>query len=443
MAEQHSVTSALRLDTLPGRLSFLTAALLCVILLIFVANRVTDSASRSIEILMLNEKMLGVLRDAETGQRGYLITADPSFLQPYQNAEKEYFRLHANLSELVTQSPVQLAELTGLRQLAKEKFDEMERTVALAQSKKVPEAVQAVQAGRGKAIMDDIRARHVRFAVQEDQIYRARATSATFWRNATVVGLAFVAGVVALMSWLEFQSSARSRAALTSTNLLLEERVRKRTLDLEKQNKRVESLLADVSHRVGNNLATVAALLSIQSRQHSSAAVKEALTGASERVQAIAAGQRRLRLNVDHDLVEAKSYLEDLIDEIRQRVAHQRVEIGLDVSDVQINGGDAISIVILINELVTNAVKHAFLTQDGGIVQVSCHYLSVDDKTIELAISDNGSGMAAEEGHAGLGSKIISGLLQTLDARRTTCSSSNDPDRPGTCVRILIPPKPA
>jgi two-component sensor histidine kinase len=436
-----AVVSAIRFDKPAGRFSILAAALACVIVLVFVANRVSDNASRSIETLMMSERLLGVLRDAETGQRGFLLTSDPTFLQPYENAQVHYERMQSELVSRVAQSPVQQVTLGTLRELAEEKFVELAATITLAKQKRLPDAVRAVKAGQGKALMAQIREQHARFAAFEENRIRQQEASAAFWRTISTGGLALIAAFVALMSWLEFKSSARTRAALTAANQDLEARVSDRTRELESKNRRIQSLLDDVSHRVGNNLATVAALLSIQARQHASKDVKLALEGAAERVHAIAAGQRRLRLDVDTDMVEAKTYLEDLVAEIRQRVAHQPITIVLDVSDVQIRGSDAISIVVLINELVTNAIKHAFRSLEGGVITVSCHRAAAEEGTISLRVADDGLGFSASQDGGGLGSKIIQGLLQTLNATRVTSVLSNDPHRPGTVVAILIPRK--
>ena len=138
-------------------------------------------------------------------------------------------------------------------------------------------------------------------------------------------------------------------------------------------------------------------------------------------------------------MVEAKSYLEDLLGEIRQRLADQPITINLTVSDVLISGKDAVTIVVLINELVTNAIKHAFSDQRPGAIDVVCQYVLDRDRSIEIKVTDDGVGLGKTESPGGLGTKIVDGLVKSLSATLTTSLVKSDHPRPGTSVSILIP----
>src|SRR5690606_27952088 len=116
-----------------------------------------------------------------------------------------------------------------------------------------------------------------------------------------------------MLSFLLFsrvQRAARvlfeGQSALLSEKELLEQRVSERTAELEKERaiaererQRVEILLQDSNHRIGNSLATVSSLLGLQLRQTRSEEARSALSAARDRVQTVSTAHRRLRLGED------------------------------------------------------------------------------------------------------------------------------------------------
>src|SRR5689334_3457928 len=115
-----------------------------------------------------------LLKDAETGQRGYLYTDEPGYLEPY-NAALNQLSAHVDkLGGLVVDNPTQSGRVSELRGLVKAKMDELAMTIALHQSGKREDARSRVLSGRGKRIMDDIRKLTNEISVDERTLENTR-----------------------------------------------------------------------------------------------------------------------------------------------------------------------------------------------------------------------------------------------------------------------------
>lgn len=110
------------------------------------------------DVLLELARFESLLKDAETGQRGFLYTGDASYLEPYNAAVAQGYPHVNKLAELVADNPKQRERVEKLRALKKEKLDELAQTIALAQAGKREQARALVMSARGKQNMDEIRA---------------------------------------------------------------------------------------------------------------------------------------------------------------------------------------------------------------------------------------------------------------------------------------------
>jgi two-component sensor histidine kinase len=248
-----------------------------------------------------------------------------------------------------------------------------------------------------------------------------------------LAGLAFAA-------WQQLRTRQRRSALLAGSNAQLELIVGERTRQLESERLRIEALLRDVNHRVGNNLAMVSALLNVQSRQTREPAVRTALAQAQSRIQAIAAGQRRLRLDIETDEIDARPYMEDLLDEIGKAAEGRRIDIELVMDAIRLPGRDAVSFVVIVNELVTNAIKHAFPGDMAGKIVIRFDQVEIDGAPgLAMTIEDNGVGMPAEVESKGLGQTVIASLLRSMRAKMVSEPLEPGTERPGCRVTLTFP----
>jgi two-component sensor histidine kinase/putative methionine-R-sulfoxide reductase with GAF domain len=197
------------------------------------------------------------------------------------------------------------------------------------------------------------------------------------------------------------------------------------------------ALLQEMHHRVRNNLQTVAALLSLQMRQTEDKSSSNALREAVGRIQAIAAV---------HDLLSDERRLSGAtIDQISRLVAEEahstmirpglRINFDILPSDITVPSRTATILALLINELVSNAVRHGFSDRDQGTIRVRAHRHG-DLATIE--VENDGQRIEEDfrpEKSKGLGMRIVSRLV-TSDLRG---HFQIEPSDMGTLAKITFP----
>lgn len=200
-------------------------ALLCLVVASVALSRQRVELSRAAErALRVSESLaltLSALQDAETGQRGFLLSGDETYLSPYQEARS---RLETQLDGLADAlAGAQSSLLQRLRGLATDKIAELEQTVRLAQSGDRDRALAIVVSGRGKALMDEIRDLVASMRAQcWEEFYAAQARIRT--RGGLL--LAIVVGAAALLVLLALAGVVSARRDLRLHRLAEEERQR-------------------------------------------------------------------------------------------------------------------------------------------------------------------------------------------------------------------------
>jgi two-component system, sensor histidine kinase PdtaS len=183
-----------------------------------------------------------------------------------------------------------------------------------------------------------------------------------------------------------------------------------------------EVLLQEVHHRVKNNLQLVSSLLRMQAREVGDTRIVAVLEECQSRVHSIAAIHDGLYLSADFARVALGGYAHSLVLRIIQAtgVSPAQVTVDVDVDDAEIGVDRAIPCGLLVNELVTNAFKHAFPDGRTGTVHVGVHAVAPGE--IELVVSDDGIGMPADiapDEAQSLGLRLVSILVEQLEASIT------------------------
>jgi two-component sensor histidine kinase len=180
---------------------------------------------------------------------------------------------------------------------------------------------------------------------------------------------------------------------------------------------RAEVLLAEVNHRVANSLALVAALIRLQATNSREDAVREALTETQARITAIAGMHRSLYTSDDVRHVEMDKYLETLVQEVQRsvNVESQGPSILLQAQAISLTSDRAVSVGMIVTELLTNAIKYAYPQGVEGEVRVILKHDEPSGQAL-LVVEDDGVGV--DEGMSpkgtGLGSRIIRSMATTL-----------------------------
>ena len=236
---------------------------------------------------------------------------------------------------------------------------------------------------------------------------------------------------------LEEEVAERKRAAerLLRFNEELEKGVAERTVQLNKSLHEKELLLKEIHHRVKNNLQIVASLLNIQSRQITDPAVLAMIAESQNRVKAMALVHERLYRSDDISSIEIAEYVKfmgtGLIKFYGTTSAQVRLEV--DMPGIRFDINRAIPLGLLINELLSNALKHAFPAGRKGTISVTGNK---DEKAIRIIVRDDGAGIPASfdwKNTDSLGLHLVNSLTEQLSGTIELDRSS------GTKFIITVP----
>ena len=175
----------------------------------------------------------------------------------------------------------------------------------------------------------------------------------------------------------------------------------------ESEQARAEMLMQEMNHRIGNSLGMVSALLGLQRSQSEDADVRGALETARARVQAVATAHRRLRLANDMETTQLAPVLADMAREIHTAQPRRDIALNTDLVEVSVSDRDAVTLGVLMSELLVNAFKHAFAGRSGGTVELRT-FLNEDGHFV-LCVEDDGVGLPADiqRSNGGLGTSMI------------------------------------
>ena len=195
-------------------------------------------------------------------------------------------------------------------------------------------------------------------------------------------------------------------------------------------------LLREVSHRVKNSLAMVSGLLDLQARSLSGS-MRHAIEDASVRVRTVATVHDQLCRQADARDIELAPFLSNR-PAPPAPAAPQHATL-VDVEPAIVSADAAVSIGLLVNELVTNAYKHAYDADTVGEVRIAGHRTS--DGCYEIEVADSGRGLPKDfelrkASRASLGMRVITSLTAQLGGSLQVSSA-----RPGTRFRVEFPIK--
>jgi two-component sensor histidine kinase len=211
--------------------------------------------------------------------------------------------------------------------------------------------------------------------------------------------------------------------------------------DLAEANRRLRAadaqktvLLADINHRLKNSLHAVAGILSAEGRRMADTAGRMVLEDAAGRLRVLARVHERLHLGPsakEATSVDMRGFLDALCADLRPTLVDLRpVALRLNVEDITLGVAQAIAVGLIVNELVTNALRHAFPDDRAGTVSVRLS--SSSDGWLSLQVVDDGVGTKTDG--SGTGTRLIRALAQQLGG------TVEQPEQPrGIDVRVRFP----
>jgi len=199
----------------------------------------------------------------------------------------------------------------------------------------------------------------------------------------------------------------------------LEARVRLRTAELEASNSLKENLLREIHHRVKNNLQITSSLMNMQKRKLNSQEAITALEDSQARIMAIALTHQKIYQDKDSKAVNLSEYLNDLMEHTKKISSSFSYKI--DCPDISIDLDRAVPLALIISELATNAVKHAY-PDATKYNELLVNVERSNNEEVFLTMLDNGQGLPDDfdiENAEGIGFEIIRALCRQISAKLT------------------------
>jgi two-component sensor histidine kinase len=187
---------------------------------------------------------------------------------------------------------------------------------------------------------------------------------------------------------------------------------------IEKALKANKMLMKEIHHRVKNNLQVVSSLLGLQSRYIEDGQALDAIKTGRSRVQSMSILHQNLYKNDTLKNVEIKKYFEDLGQNLfnNYHIDEKEIKFNTDIDNLELDVDTVIPMGLITNELISNALKHAFTNQEKGEILLS---IKMKDNQIELQVKDNGKGLpfnTLPERSASLGIQLIKSFATKLEA---------------------------
>jgi two-component sensor histidine kinase len=206
--------------------------------------------------------------------------------------------------------------------------------------------------------------------------------------------------------WFEIHLSRIAKDQLAQLVVDISERKRNEHRQAE--------MFDELNHRVKNNLAIVSSMLAMQARAADLPQVRAHLETAVDRIQTIADVHASLYRSGRKDDVDFAAYLQDLCDRLAKCMLDSaRVTIDLYVEPVCLPLDRAVALGLVVNELVTNAAKHAYPAPISGRISLRLEHLP---NAVVLTVSDAGPGLSGEAPRSGLGMRLVRSLCQQIGA---------------------------
>jgi signal transduction histidine kinase len=408
------------------------ALLLIVNIGVFVMLQRTGDFNANVErghrIRLAATEVMTLSVDAETGQRGFLLTGRAEYLEPYTSSMDRLPEHLDELARLTASDPDLSARVERMRGLSQQRLDIIDRTIALGRMGRMDDAVQIIRDGSGKILMDQMRTEVA--AISEIQATRLQfSTRQTEWAaGVTVLVNALAAALILVLAgisgWLirrYVQEIQHARDALDAMNAGLEHKVRDRTFELTRANEEIQRFAYIVSHDLRAPLVNVMGFTSeleqagkIIDRQMTAVETsapklveQDALTAVREDlpesigfirastekmdrlINAILKLSREGRRHLVPEMLDMTAMVQGVADSVRHQTEASDAEIVIEpLPKIE---SDRLSMEQILGNLIDNAVKYLDPARPGRIV-VSGR--ATDDGHVVYRIADNGRGIS-------------------------------------------------
>lgn len=268
--------------------------------------------------------------------------------------------------------------------------------------------------------------KNIEILVQKDKVQQATLRQADIIKKVTLGGILVMLVVTALVYKL-YRTKQKTNKEINEKNQALEQLVRDK-----------EWLVKEIHHRVKNNFHIVASLLEIQSSYLKNTEALSAIKESQHRIHSMSIIHQKLYQSDTLSTIHMPEYIYELVEYLRESYAiRQNIGFSLQVEKIELNHASAITLGLILNEAITNAIKYAFAKTEEGKISISLTHVS--ESQLLLSISDNGRGLPGDfdsRRGASMGMELLQGLTDDLGG-----SFSIEVDN-GTHIRVVFDYKP-
>ena len=379
-----------------------------------------ERAQRTSAILIELNNVGRAALNAETGQRGYLITLDRRYLEPYRAGSDQVVPALERLRALVDDvgSPRQIELLDQIDMLTRAKFDEMNTSVAQLQRGELLEARRAILTDEGQETMERLR-RSIREMERIELQELDEAATDTAQSEARVLpllgvlGLLVIAVIISAIRLMTRAARAESEAAQAAA--------------LSEAHDRADLLARELNHRVKNLFAVILAIVQMSARDRPDA--KDVTESINQRIRALLTAHEVTQGELEHSVAPLSTLVETTLAPYRS----EKQPATIDGPEVLLAAKRVTPLGLVLHEMTTNAVKYGAWAR-GGAIDVSWKR---DGDRVRLIWTETGKADAApvaEPDRQGFGS-----MLTTSAARQFGGEIQRDFKPEGLVVTIDLP----
>jgi PAS domain S-box-containing protein len=260
-----------------------------------------------------------------------------------------------------------------------------------------------------------------------------RKDGTTFWNALYMSPVRDKDGVVRFFfaSQLDVTDRVEAQNVISEEKELIEREVERRTADLRAALDAKTILLHEVDHRVKNNLTMIGSLLRLQARTIDEPAISAKLESMLERVDALAVVHRQLYQSQDIASFDIGEFAGNLTRDVVGSSGRTNIMLAINADTLLVDAAHASALGLILNEILINAVKHAFANGRAG--KLSLQVGKENDQGV-IRICDDGPGMPAIKRTKSIGMSLITRLARQASAEAIWSNTT-----PGTCVTITFP----
>jgi two-component sensor histidine kinase/ligand-binding sensor domain-containing protein len=212
---------------------------------------------------------------------------------------------------------------------------------------------------------------------------------------------------------------------------LKQARLQEKNEYFKKQNEEKKTIIKEIHHRIKNNLQVVVSLLRMQSSKVKDQNVVEMFKETQKRILSMALLHEKMQQDDDLEGIDVQDHFKSLINGLVKSYAVEKtISLNIKINKIDFGMETLTPLGLIVNELITNSLKYAFVNKEKGLITV--HIKQLDHQSFEMLIGDDGVGFNPETKSSGLGSKLIDVFIKQLNGSITLLN------QPGTMYKIIF-----